>query len=438
MRFRSLCLFVSLLNIFWRCHSDNHIPTVFLAKIGCDFSGFFNEIMGLLQGLRFPNVFLSVGTCTEEFLNKLAPDEAEVIRATQRNYIERPPSWKHSVVIQHKLPGEKFTPEFSLASDKRPLLAIGRIMTESAYISSSEIEYAKTVDEIWLPTAFHSTVLQQHGLPASKIAIIPEAVNIKLFAKPDSCASSTCTKVDTVPLFRFVSVFKWESRKGWDTLLRAYWNTFHKETHHVELVIRSYKPSWERGPSNLNDSIQSFALSIMQQPLSTLPPIRWISEELTRTQLRDLYHSAHAFVLPTRGEGWCLPCVEAMASGLPVIVSNFSGPTAYLRNAWSYPLRVAASLHTDGTAEPDINHLIDLMRHVVNHRDEAMRKGRLAAAHVSKTYSPSAVGQLVMDRIVARLHLLGLGGAAVMNTSGLSYNESLVVGENHEVLASDE
>jgi hypothetical protein len=38
-------------------------------------------------------------------------------------------------------------------------------------------------------------------------------------------------------------VFKWERRKGWDVLLRAYWAEFMHDDPggEVELVIKSYK-----------------------------------------------------------------------------------------------------------------------------------------------------------------------------------------------------
>ena len=50
-----------------------------------------------------------------------------------------------------------------------------------------------------------------------------------------------------------------------------------------------------------------------------------VQHELSREELRWLYAVADAFVLPTRGEGWGLPVVEAMAMELPVVVTNATG-----------------------------------------------------------------------------------------------------------------
>ena len=48
--------------------------------------------------------------------------------------------------------------------------------------------------------------------------------------------------------------------------------------------------------------------------------------------------AADAFVLPSRGEGWGRPHVEAMAMGLPLLATNWSGPTAYLDDSVGYPI----------------------------------------------------------------------------------------------------
>ena len=70
---------------------------------------------------------------------------------------------------------------------------------------------------------------------------------------------------------------------------------------------------------------------------------------------------ADAFVLPTRGEGWCLPAMEAMAMSLPVIITNATGQQAFLTAANSIPLPVATQ-HADGKVEPSVPDLSRLMR----------------------------------------------------------------------------
>ena len=49
-----------------------------------------------------------------------------------------------------------------------------------------------------------------------------------------------------------------------------------------------------------------------------------------------LYAAADAYVLPTRGEGWGRPYMEAMAMGLPTIGSRWSGNLEFMHdgNAW--------------------------------------------------------------------------------------------------------
>lgn len=55
--------------------------------------------------------------------------------------------------------------------------------------------------------------------------------------------------------FVFLSIFKWEYRKGWDALLNAYWNAFTVEDR-VVLKIRSYRPASDKsGDTNITRTI---------------------------------------------------------------------------------------------------------------------------------------------------------------------------------------
>ena len=66
-----------------------------------------------------------------------------------------------------------------------------------------------------------------------------------------------------------------------------------------------------------------------------------------------MYRSADAFVLPSRGEGWCLPCAEAMASGTLLIASDFSGTTAFADSTNSLPVQCKVIDAAKG-CEPDV------------------------------------------------------------------------------------
>ena len=70
-----------------------------------------------------------------------------------------------------------------------------------------------------------------------------------------------------------LSVFKWEKRKGWDVLLRAYWRAFARRSHRVLLRLRAWKPSWEAGDPNLAAQVRDFAKRSGLGRPEELPPV---------------------------------------------------------------------------------------------------------------------------------------------------------------------
>ncbi len=112
--------------------------------------------------------------------------------------------------------------------------------------------------------------------------------------------------------------------------------------------------------------------------------------------LAELYGRAHAFVLPTRGEGFGMPVLEALATGLPVIVTGYSGPLDFCTAENSYLLGIRGLVDSDPGcfphlpgqwADPDPDHLIHLMRHVYENYDEALHKGAVASRMVHTAWT---------------------------------------------------
>src|SRR5205807_2579076 len=111
-------------------------------------------------------------------------------------------------------------------------------------------------------------------------------------------------------------------------------------------------------------------------------------------ELPRLYRAVDAFVLPTRGEGWCRPLMEAMAAGLPTIATAWSGPTAFHTEAVGYPLGYAVApvsaadarelpaFANQRCAQPDLADLRRLMRAVVEDSEGAREKGKAARLHI--------------------------------------------------------
>ena len=151
--------------------------------------------------------------------------------------------------------------------------------------------------------------------------------------------------------------------------------------------------------------IPKLAAKLYKKPVEKLPKVTVIESSLDSTVLKELYHSSDIFVLPTRGEGWCLPCVEAMATGKPIIATNFSGPTAYLDNSVGYPLSYN-KVSKDGTVEPNKTQLTELLTYTATHREEVVNKGKTAQARVIERYSPTTVAKIAVNRILHRLSKL--------------------------------
>lgn len=151
--------------------------------------------------------------------------------------------------------------------------------------------------------------------------------------------------------------------------------------------------------------------SDLVKPIDGWAPVYVIDSHIPHVDLPRLYKAADAFVLPSRGEGWGRPIVEAMAMSLPVIVTNWSGPMEYLTEANSYPLAVDAMSEVfEGPfkghlwAEPSVDKLRVLMRCVVSAPEEAKTKGRRAREDMIGKFSPEIVAGIVTDRVLQILN----------------------------------
>ncbi len=260
---------------------------------------------------------------------------------------------------------------------------IASTIWETTRIPENELAHLSDIDQLWTPSCWGRNVLVNNGLNADRVKVVPEGVDIQRF-KPGTGGRG---EANSKP-FRFLCVGKWEERKGINLLLEAFCHAF-RPGEAVELVLHCY-----------NSAVPGFSMEQAINKLALAPhaPIS-ISYPVPDKDMAGIYTSCDAFVLASRGEGWGLPIIEAMACELPVIVTNYSAYLDFVTSENAYLLNVERMVDVDDPlhfdsgqdfglwAEPDREHLVHLLREVFENQEEAAVKGRRARQDVAKKWT---------------------------------------------------
>lgn len=159
-------------------------------------------------------------------------------------------------------------------------------------------------------------------------------------------------------------------RKGFDLLLEAF-SILSQENEKVKL--------WVIGPYTKEDNqnISGSSKNFFDQLLNTNNRIRFLGRIDDRSYLASLLGSSDVFVFPSRREGFGLAPVEAMAAGVPVIISRIEGVTdlANVEGETGFYIDVG-----------DVPALIEAMRKLANDRELRARMGMAAHKRAVKHF----------------------------------------------------
>jgi len=187
-------------------------------------------------------------------------------------------------------------------------------------------EKLNLMNEIWVATEYGRRIMRKSNV-CVPIYVMPLGVDIERY-KPD------CGVMDfgsAMRGFRFLSVFRWSYRKGFDILLRAFMEEFSAEDDvSLLMVSRNMDKPEAHGSNRIVEDFNGIKGSIGKSE-SDLPHIALYTKPIDEKDMPKVYNSCDAFVLISRGEGFGLPYCEAAACGLPVIGTNCSGQSDFLK-----------------------------------------------------------------------------------------------------------
>jgi glycosyltransferase involved in cell wall biosynthesis len=231
------------------------------------------------------------------------------------------PSYDMIVNAMRKVEPERHLPWVSFAPAPLFWLTggaynIGWTMIETDQINERWVRACNSMDEIWVPTPAQVKVFQTSGV-VKPIHVIPLGIDTTRF-KPDFLPFVYHGDAE----FRFMSMSWWQFRKRWDLLTKA----FAAEFGGKKEVGILYKTMFNGRDGEAAETVHEWVGHTIDDQLAIIEGgLPWWEVVMTM-------RACHAFVLPTAGEGWSCPPVQALACGLPVIVTDCQGPGEVLRD----------------------------------------------------------------------------------------------------------
>lgn len=309
--------------------------------------------------------------------------------------------------------------------DDAPLGAKWIIMQpwEFTQLRKDFVEIFNEADEIWTPSNFCRNVYIESGVEFDKVQVIPNGVDPILFTpKGKEYVLKSKKKL------KFLFVGGTIARKGIDILLAAYLNAFTAQDN-VCLVIKDLGgESFYRGQTAQQMIAQA-------QKTENAPEIEYIDEKLSEQDIANLYRVCDLFISPYRGEGFSLPTLEAMASGLPVVVTRGGATDDYVDESigWQIPSEMSSiGSNIDGKEltgeafflEPNEESLTQILRDIYNNPTTLLPIGLLASLRARTKWT----WKLSTLKLLTRLDVLyGTSMSKIANESFIDEDDSFII-----------
>ena len=246
---------------------------------------------------------------------------------------------------------------------KRAPFVAGYYMLEGSQARGDVISRLEYYDAILTPSEFCQTALKESGLwiPAFVWGHgIDPAVFPLVKKKPNRP-------------FTYLWFGDENRRKGYDLFLKAF----------SEIKLPNVR-AWVRGPG-------SGIVAKERKKYESDKRIVWDTRVTPPEQMKELMSEADVLVLPFRGEGFGLTPLEAMASGVPAIMTKWSGPLDFGKDDLTYWVKVAgyeSSQNDDGVqAIPSMEHLIERMEWCAEHPEDVAARGLKSSQYVHANWT---------------------------------------------------
>jgi len=254
------------------------------------------------------------------------------------------------------------------------------------------------IDILIVPSAYCFESFKESGVDTEKMRIVPYGFNPEHF-RPREDGETYREE------FRFLFVGTPHKRKGLREAVEAFVREFNKNEKAELVVHTSYNPADNKRVLDWEYPDVRKLLREIRNRHAGGACIHWYNEIGSDEDMGRLFRNSDCLVNPCYSEGFGLATLEAMASAVPVIVTDTSGHRDYCSEENSCLIRSsmipAGDFQYDSkredarVAKPDVAHLQKLMRRVFRKRKEAAAKARRALKDISHLTWQNAAKKLL-------------------------------------------
>ena len=258
--------------------------------------------------------------------------------------------------------------------------AMGFCMLETDFVPQLWAQKMNLLNGVIVPSYFCMSSFMKSGVNVP-IRTVPLGVDFDIF-KPDG--EKLLLDSDITTSFNFITVGQWTQldRKNIGETFKIFLETF-RDRNDVGLIAKVNNLG-----TGTTDKIQCIErLHQLRRSLgftpNSGPKIYLVHGTMTQDEMARLYRNAHAFVLPSMGEAWGMPILEAAASGLPVITTGGTGAETFMNPEYSILLnykwqQIPQRMYWQGVYEPhqqmtmpDFSEFSRMMKRIVDKYDLA-------------------------------------------------------------------
>lgn len=228
--------------------------------------------------------------------------------------LELPYNW-----IRHQWPPDKNPPSGAKWIIMQPW--------EYTKLPQEFVDFFKDAHELWTPSNYSRQAFVNSGIDFNKVQVIPNGIDPELFTP-----KGNKFKLNSNKKIKFLFVGGTIARKGIDLLLKSYVDAFSNKDD-VSLIIKDMGGNTFYKGQTAQNMIKEI------QNVETYPEIEYINTELNEEEMISLYRACDVFVSTYRGEGFSMPTLEAMACGLPVVVTDGGATDDFVDNTFAWKIK---------------------------------------------------------------------------------------------------